>query len=103
MDPKALARSRKWQKAHPGYYKKRYAAARVRLDAMKMAVGCIDCGYNKHPAALDYDHIGPKLRNVAQMLLGNWERLLREVDKCVVRCANCHRIKTAQRNKERRE
>jgi len=59
---------------------------------------CIDCGYDAHLAALDFDHVDPttKKTNVAKLLTvdTDYEELLLEVRKCVIRCANCHRIKT---------
>ena len=48
------------------------------------------------PAALDFHHINPDEKSfliseqVARM--GGKDRILREVMKCVVVCANCHRI-----------
>src|ERR1035438_1249037 len=32
---------------------------RSALQKIKMASGCVDCGYNLHPAALDFDHLVP--------------------------------------------
>jgi hypothetical protein len=29
----------------------------------------------------------------------NWQRILKEIDKCDVVCCNCHRIRTSKRNK----
>ena len=58
---------------------------------------CIDCGYNQHLAALDFDHINPKTKNfgIANKLgFLDFLDLLVEVKKCVLRCANCHRIKS---------
>lgn len=70
-------------------------ATRLRrwLDAYKLATGCADCGFRAHPAALHFDHIaGDKMRNVCNSKsIGQAER---EIAKCVVRCANCHAIKT---------
>jgi hypothetical protein len=58
---------------------------------------CIDCGEND-PIVLDFDHIDrdKKFKSVSQMLCGHYsfETILKEIEKCEVRCANCHRRKT---------
>jgi hypothetical protein len=58
---------------------------------------CIDCG-ETDPIVLEFDHKEPetKTRNVARFLSGHfsWESVSREIEKCDVRCANCHRRKT---------
>lgn len=55
----------------------------------------MDCGYNEHPAALDFDHIGDdKLFDVSKTMGRSLEAIQAEIAKCVVRCSNCHRIKT---------
>jgi len=57
----------------------------------------MDCGYRGHPAALDFDHVrGEKTMAVSLMAerYASWAKVLEEIEKCVVRCANCHRIKT---------
>lgn len=60
----------------------------------KTSVGCIDCGYSKHPAALDIDHMQGKTANVSS--LKSIAAVQAEIARhaCVVRCANCHRIKS---------
>lgn len=73
---------------------------RAWLDAHKVASGCIDCGYNAHPRALDFDHIGTdKIGDVGRLAHHRiaWDRLMAEIAKCEVVCANCHRLRTAQR------
>jgi hypothetical protein len=58
---------------------------------------CIDCGYSTHLAALDFDHIEPskKLYNISRLITQlDYLDLLEEVKKCVLRCANCHRVRT---------
>lgn len=62
---------------------------------------CVDCG-ESNPLCLDFDHVrGTKEMNVSKALrkTGTWsiDRLLNEIRKCEVRCANCHRIVTYQR------
>lgn len=75
------------------------AAIRARLGEIKVAAGCVDCGYNAHPNALDFDHVdGTKVAGLSVMAQNQvaWSKIEAEVAKCVVRCANCHRIKTIE-------
>lgn len=67
------------------------------VSIMKVEMGCADCGFNAHPAALDFDHTDGKTRNIST--LRSMKAVLEEIErhKCVLRCANCHRIKTAER------
>lgn len=64
---------------------------------------CIDCG-ETDPVVLEFDHIlGDKEFNISSKLRSNtWESVQKEVAKCVVRCANCHRRKTAKQFKHQK-
>ena len=65
------------------------------IDCLKMAFGCIDCGYRKNPRALQFDHVrGVKQGNIGNMKFWSWGRLLEELAKCELRCANCHAERT---------
>jgi hypothetical protein len=64
------------------------------MQAEKLRRGCIDCGYNKHPAALDFDHIVGEKKFALSKVSRSLEALKDEIAKCVVRCSNCHRIRT---------
>lgn len=75
-----------------------------RLDyvrAQKLESGCVDCGYRKHPEALDFDHLPgtEKLHHIGRMpnRLASYELIDAEIAKCEVVCANCHRVRTATR------
>lgn len=60
---------------------------------------CVDCG-ESNPIVLEFDHVRGEKRDSISRLIGDKYSLkviMEEVDKCVVRCANCHRIKTAER------
>lgn len=77
------------------------AKVQAWLAEYKASRGCIDCGYSKHSSALQLDHTGVKTREIADCrssIRGLQEEISK--GKCVVRCANCHSIKTwAERNK----
>ncbi len=71
------------------------------LNKYKQAKGCKDCGYSKNPVALDFDHIEPveKRFTIAHRTdRATIKSLFLEIRKCEVRCANCHRIRTAEKN-----
>ena len=56
---------------------------------------CVDCG-ESNPLVLEFDHVnGQKLRDVCTSKYYGVTITLQEVAKCEVRCANCHRKKTA--------
>ena len=59
---------------------------------------CHDCG-ERNPIVLEFDHLGDKSFNVSEMPTQgySWERILQEIKKCDVVCANCHRIRTYDR------
>ena len=65
---------------------------------------CVDCG-NNNIIVLEFDHVrGEKLGNISKIVsTGRSLRfLLREIEKCEVRCANCHRIVTHRRRQQER-
>ena len=76
------------------------ASKRDFINAFKLKQGCADCGYKEHVEALDFDHRPgvKKVGNIATLKLqAGWAALLEEIDKCDVVCANCHRVRTANR------
>lgn len=90
------------QKDHFNAYMREYQAKkRAWLWEYKHNLGCADCG-EKNPVVLDFDHDNPeekhpKLRARRYGMAGlSWKDLTAEVLKCTVRCANCHRIRTAK-------
>jgi hypothetical protein len=56
---------------------------------------CVDCG-ETDPVVLEFDHIVNKKYNIAELNHSSLETLCKEIAKCEVRCANCHRRKTAK-------
>lgn len=57
------------------------------------------------PIVLEFDHVfGEKKYNLADLpsRYSSWETIQSEIQKCEVRCANCHRRITAKRAGNRR-
>lgn len=102
----------KQRKQRPGYYREytRKNAERLAaynrdrrdrrqdvLDELK-SVPCADCGGTFPPVCMDFDHVrGVKLFSVSRASTRSIETVLKEIEKCEVVCANCHRIRTASR------
>lgn len=89
---------------HKAHYKKNRALvikkAAVRraeflkwYHELKMTLQCSRCSEN-HEACLQFHHIDASLKelSVASAIRMGWskERVLAEMEKCVVLCANCH-------------
>lgn len=67
-----------------------------KIKAIKYKGGkCEYCGesFDGYPCVFDFHHVSPgsKVHNIAKMLLLSWGRVILELDKCVLLCANCHR------------
>jgi hypothetical protein len=93
-------RQREWRRNNPEKSRESTMKARLQrraaLDEIKVAKGCVDCGYNAAPEALHFDHRDPsqKLFGISESKTRNWNLILAEIGKCDVRCANCHAIKS---------
>lgn len=57
---------------------------------------CVDCSVSD-PVVLAFDHQSDKRQNVSEMVRNgvSIETLQAEINKCKVRCHNCHAIRTA--------
>jgi hypothetical protein len=70
----------------------------ARIDEYLATHPCVDCG-EQNIALLDFDHLQDKVNNVSNMVRdgSSWDEIAREIEKCAVRCANCHARVTASR------
>lgn len=90
---------RKDPTAAASYKREKRQKIKKWVDEYKLAKGCVDCGYRLHAAALEFDHILPvKHGRVAALTAHGMRIVLEEIERCEVRCANCHRIKTKERS-----
>jgi len=81
--------------------KSREKRLREILNTLKDAP-CQDCEIEYPPYVLDFDHRPgeTKLFNVGYLSkAGSVKRLLEEIEKCDLVCANCHRVRTHNRKK----
>lgn len=62
---------------------------------------CVDCS-ETDIVVLEFDHRDDKSHAVSSMFRMSKDRLIEEISKCDVRCANCHRRKTAKEFKHYR-
>lgn len=72
------------------------------LNEYRSSHPCVDCG-ESDPEVLDFDHVrGVKIRSVFEMACAatSIKRLVEEIEKCEMRCANCHRRITRKREQE---
>jgi hypothetical protein len=62
---------------------------------------CDDCGKYFHFFVMDFDHREgeTKIENVAQLAHKGYalDKLIAEIEKCDLVCANCHRLRTFRR------
>ena len=57
---------------------------------------CVDCG-ESDPIVLEFDHLSNKIEDISAMYRNyTLQKVKTEIGKCQVRCANCHRRKTAK-------
>lgn len=92
----AAIRMRKWRQSHREFDLQRHKNRRIKaqqwIDSQRLA--CIRCGED-HPAVLDFHHRNPKEKefSISWAILterAKW-RVIKEIEKCDVLCANCHR------------
>ena len=98
-------RSRLWRLEHPGYataymreyIKKNYGEMKARMAAKRQEIaewkrerGCTVCGEDE-PWVLDMHHLDPNEKEANSAQSATLKTFLKEADKCVLLCSNCHR------------
>jgi len=89
------------RKNYEVHYEKRRAELSARRRELKQewvtykaTLKCAHCGFN-HIAALDFHHEDPSEKEYSVNRLvsnGQYKKAYEEIKKCIVLCANCHRI-----------
>ena len=81
------ANTKKWNDKH-------FNTAREFVTKYLLGHPCVDCG-NSDVRVLDFDHVrGDKKSEIAIMVRNgsSINSISKEIEKCDVRCSNCHRI-----------
>lgn len=99
----SLAKLSEWREANP----ERVAEMQRAIVARNAAIiedhkrqPCMDCGGEFPPVAMDFDHVrGVKSAGLSWLATHtvSVERIMAELAKCDLVCANCHRIRTQSR------
>lgn len=102
--PTSAANRRSYRANHPAALastKARKSAGRARnaayVRSIKSETPCADCGQVFPPICMDFDHVrGAKVADICGLVLApsSLQRIMDEIAKCELVCANCHRIRT---------
>lgn len=84
-------RRKKCKRCKQDTQNKRRDQTRQWLISYKQTLSCEICG-NEDYRVLEFHHLSNKDNNIADMLTYSKDRILEEITKCKVLCANCHRI-----------
>lgn len=88
---------RKYQLAHILYYRQKATEQRIRVltfvENIKKNNKCTICGIDDF-RCLQFHHPNPKKKEFEVAVLarqGSMKKLVQEIEKCIILCANCHR------------
>ena len=77
------------------FYEKRTAIYEY-IQNIKSQLRCADCG-EQHPATLQFHHLNAKDKafTIGDALTRGFslDRIKKEIEKCIILCANCHTIR----------
>jgi hypothetical protein len=93
-------RSSKWKANNRDKANKQGKETRVKNKkrAIETKGGkCISCGIEHNgtnDVIFDFHHLDPTEKEVdpGKLMGGSWEKVEKEISKCVLLCANCHRL-----------
>ena len=94
---KCALKAKKWREDNKDYIreKQREDKRLKKLQAIQYLGGrCSKCLQEFHPAVYEFHHLDPatKDRDPSKMLSLTWRKVAAELDKCILLCANCHRL-----------
>jgi hypothetical protein len=75
------------------YARRAYQKGTEKLRKLK-SVPCADCGILFPSYVMQFDHLEDKKFTLSKSPTRKWEKVLEEIAKCEIVCANCHAIRT---------
>ena len=84
----------RWARNNPNN-RRRQKEKRQRLVIDAKDQPCTACGIQYHYSAMDLHHTDPSTKKASLGYLtkaGKLKEIVEEIEKCVVLCANCHRL-----------
>jgi len=94
---------------HMAFVRRNNQRVTAFIQEYKRDRACMDCGFSgkDFPYVLDFDHLDGGVSK--KFTIGSWsqsvlsiEAIVREIEKCELVCANCHRIRTFSKKTQRR-
>lgn len=72
---------------------------RIHIQEIKASATCMDCGEDYPYYVLEFDHRPDEIKLFNISMYGQYtlEDVKKEIAKCDIVCANCHKIRTWQR------
>lgn len=78
---------------------------KIKIKSVKYLGGkCVRCGYDENIAALTFHHLEPNTKDFnisSHKNSKSWVEVSKELDKCVILCANCHNIEHSKYDDEK--
>ncbi len=91
-------RQQLFRRVNKDHYNKQGTDRRTeqKLRAINLLGGkCYDCGISYPPCVYDFHHTNPLEKDgfVGSFLHRSWDKVIDEINKCVLLCSNCHRLR----------
>lgn len=108
-DERAKAARRRHYENNKQKYKDNAAALRKKMQHYvwtQKRTPCMDCDVQYNPWVMQFDHRPEeeKVADISKLVRGgSWKKLVDEIAKCDVVCANCHIMRTATRGNWQQE
>ncbi|HEV7424330.1 MAG TPA: hypothetical protein VGO21_04030 [Candidatus Paceibacterota bacterium] len=76
---------------------------RAKAAAIKYLGGkCVKCGWHGNQAAIQFHHADPHKKDfiIGSVANKSWDSIKKEMQKCILLCANCHMIEHSTKDGE---